>query len=177
MFYHWNGLRRKAARKCAILYLKSLSVTIYVNHPCYNTLCQPAKRKPLKWVESTRHSRNPSAPRPHLGHDYHDAVGPGRVRLGDRLGLSRRESTALARIRTGHSPALRAWRHLIGQTDEDRCKTSGGEEKEDAEHLFTVCPAAARARHDIFGREDPTLHEVLADPRGVVQLLRRLGRL
>ncbi|XP_043241035.1 uncharacterized protein LOC122391303 [Amphibalanus amphitrite] len=130
-----------------------------------------------EWVESTRHSRPAPATRPHLSHDYHDVVGPGRVRLADRLGLSRREGTALARLRTGHSPALQAYRHLIGAEEEDGCPTCDGGVREDAEHFLTSCPATARGRHDVFGREDPTLREVFADPCRVIEFLRRLGRL
>ncbi|XP_043194729.1 uncharacterized protein LOC122366479 [Amphibalanus amphitrite] len=130
-----------------------------------------------EWVESTRHSRPAPATRPHLSHDYHDVVGPGRVRLADRLGLSRREGTALARLRTGHSPALQAYRHFIGAEEDDGCPTCDGGVREDAEHLLTSCPATARVRHDVFGREDPTLREVFADPCRVIEFLRRLGRL
>ncbi|KAF0311929.1 RNA-directed DNA polymerase from mobile element jockey [Amphibalanus amphitrite] len=130
-----------------------------------------------EWVESTRHSRPAPATRPHLSHDYHDVVGPGRVRLADRLGLSRREGTALARLRTGHSPALQAYRHFIGAEEDDGCPTCDGGVREDAEHFLTSCPATARVRHDVFGREDPTLREVFADPCRVIEFLRRLGRL
>ncbi|XP_043220534.1 uncharacterized protein LOC122380949 [Amphibalanus amphitrite] len=130
-----------------------------------------------EWVESTRHSRPAPATRPHLSHDYHDVVGPGRVRLADRLGLSRREGTALVRLRTGHSPALQAYRHFIGMEEDDGCPTCDGGVREDAEHFLTSCPATARVRHDVFGREDPTLREVFADPCRVIEFLRRLGRL
>ena len=34
---------------------------------------------------------------------YYVQNGPGRVRPGDRLGLSRSESVEVARLRTGHS--------------------------------------------------------------------------
>ena len=44
-------------------------------------------------------------------------------------------------------------------------------------HLMAACPAKARLRFDIFGRDDPTLAEVFADPGGVLAYLRRLGRL
>ncbi|KAF0311694.1 hypothetical protein FJT64_017535 [Amphibalanus amphitrite] len=130
-----------------------------------------------EWVESTRHSRPAPATRPHLSHDYHDVVGPGRVRLADRIGLSRREGTALARLRTGHSPALQAYCHFIGVEEDDGCPTCDGGVREDAEHFLTSCPATARVRHDVFVREDPTLREVFADPCWVIEFLRRLGRL
>ena len=48
---------------------------------------------------------------------------------------------------------------------------------EDNKHLLTVCPATARLRREIFGRDHPTLAEVFADPYAVVAFLKRLGHL
>lgn len=110
--------------------------------------------------------------------DHYAIVGPGRVPMADKLGLSRAEGVALARLRTGHSTLLRDHRHnILGQEDDDTCMMCDDGETEDAAHLLTRCPATARIRHDIFGREDPTLMEAFADAGGVVAFLRRLGRL
>ena len=130
-----------------------------------------------EWVESTRHERSKSASRPFLSHNYFEAVGPERVRLDDKIGLTRREGVALARLRTGHCPRLRAWKEWIGAESSANCTACGGDEREDAEHLLTDCPAAAQLRRRIFGRDDPTLEEVFKNPQSVIELLRGLGRL
>ena len=138
--------------------------------------CQLKRHLGKEWVESTRQLNIPSTG-PRLSLDYNDTVGPGRVRPPDKLGLSRREGVALARIRTGHSPALKAYREWIQLEADPHCEACGGVDREDAKHLLTSCPASALLRHEMFGREDPTLKEVFADPVGVVTYLRRLGRL
>jgi len=109
-----------------------------------------------EWGESNRHSR------------HFDAVGPGRIRMADKLGLSREEGVALARLRTDESPMLRAWRHKVGLEDDPNCTACDDGEPEDVEHLLMRCLAAARLRRDIFGRDDPTLREAFANPVGVV---------
>lgn len=78
----------------------------------------------------------------------YSAVGPGRVQLGDELGLSRAEGTALARLRTGHSPALREWRRLIGLDDDRTCAGCDMGVTEDLTHFMRECPATARLRHE-----------------------------
>ena len=117
-----------------------------------------------KWEEQLRPTR------------HHREVGPERVVPGERLGLSRRESVEAARLRTGHSTLLAAYRHRIGQQADPTCPECR-EEEETLAHLMTECPARAGLRRDIFGRDDPLMREVLSDPTGLVALLRRLGRL
>ena len=46
--------------------------------------------------------------------DPHEVVESGRIQLGDKLGLSRRESVELAQLRTGHFLLLRSQRRKIG---------------------------------------------------------------
>ena len=111
------------------------------------------------------------------GTRHYNIVGPGRIKLADKVGLTRSEGTALARLRTGHFLLLSSYRHRIGLEDGDTCLSCDNGEPEDAEHLLTRCPATARARHDAFGREDPTLAEVFGDADRVLGYLRRLGRL
>lgn len=106
-----------------------------------------------------------------------EIVGPSRIKMADRIGLSRAEGTTLARLRTGHSLLLRAYRHRIGLEDGQLCTDCEDGVPEDAVHLLTRCPATARLRHDIFGREDPTLAEVFENNDQVLSFLRRLGRL
>lgn len=64
---------------------------------------------------------------------YQEQNGPGRVRSGDKLGLTRRESVEVARLRTGHSLQLRAYRHRVGLEEESTCPDCG-EEAETLEH-------------------------------------------
>ena len=111
------------------------------------------------------------------GSRHYDVVGPGRIKLADKAGPTRAEGTALARLCTLHSLLLRAYRHRIGLEDDDTCPTCDDGEPEDAAHLLTRCPATAEARHDTFGREDPTLAEVFEDADRMLAYLRRLGRL
>ena len=102
--------------------------------------------------------------------------GPRRVCPGDKLGLTRRESVETARLRTGHSLLLRAYRHRIGLDDSDICPVCE-EEPETLEHLLSECPAHARLRWDLYGREDPSIQEALGDPVRLINYLRRMGRL
>jgi len=118
-----------------------------------------------EWTESQRHSQ------------HYQITGPGRIRLADKLGLTREEGVALARLRVDESPMLRAWQHRVGREEDPNCQKCDDGVPEDAEHLLTGCPASARLRRQIFGRDDPTLREVFGDPDGVVALFRRLGRL
>ena len=118
-----------------------------------------------EWIASNRHTR------------HFEVVGQARIKMGDRIGLSRKESVELARLRTGHSTLLRAYRHRIGLDDDPNCTDCDNGEPEDASHLLTSCPAGALARHQTFGRSDPTLKEVLADVDRALSFLRRLGRL
>ena len=118
-----------------------------------------------EWTASNRHSK------------HFEIVGEARIKMGDRIGLSRRESVALARLRTGHSTMLKAYRHRIGLDDDPNCTECDNGEPEDAAHLLTSCPAGALARHHAFGRSDPTLKEVFAEVDRALSYLRRLGRL
>ena len=106
---------------------------------------------------------------------YYQENGPRRVTPGERLGLSRRESVEMARLRTGHSTLLAAYRHRIGIQADPICPECG-EEEETLQHLLTDCPARADLRRQTLGRDDPTITEVLENPNWLVELLRRLGR-
>ena len=102
--------------------------------------------------------------------------GLRRVAPSERLGLSRRESVEMARLRTGHSTLLAAYRHRIGLQADAVCPECG-EEDETLGHLLTDCPARADIRRRILGRDDPTIKEALENPSRLVELLRQLGRL
>lgn len=118
----------------------------------------------LKWTEKITTTR------------YAQECGTGRVTLGDRLGLTRKESVEVARLRTGHSLLLRSYRLRIGLDSEATCQECD-EEDETLHHLLTDCPARALLRREVFGRDDPTVREALTDPRRLAVFLRRLGRL
>ena len=118
-----------------------------------------------EWIASNRHTR------------HFEVVGEARIKMGDRIGLSRKESVELARLRTGHSTLLRAYRHRIGLDDDPNCTDCDNGEPEDAAHLLTSCPAWALARHQTFARSDLMLKEVLTDVDRALSFLRRLGRL
>ena len=87
---------------------------------------------------------------------HFEVVGVARIKMGDRIGLGRRESVELARVRTGHSIMLRAYRHRNGLDDGPNCTDCYNGDQEDAGHLLTSCPAGALARHRAFGRSDRT---------------------
>ena len=70
---------------------------------------------------------------------------------------------------------LREYRHRIGLED-DPASPGNGEEVETLTHLLAGCPARAELRR-IFGNDEPEMSEALGDPTGLVELLRRLGRL
>ena len=123
-----------------------------------------------EWVESNKdidakHAR------------YYGIVGPGRIPLGDKIGLTRAEGVAVARLRTGCSTVLRAHRQKIGMEEDGACTACDQGVQEDLEHILRECPATARIRHDVFGRDDPELVDAFADAGAVVSFLRRLGRL
>ena len=57
-------------------------------------------------------------------HSRHfEVVGKARIKMGDMIGLSRRESVELARLRTGHTTMLRMCRHRIGLEDDTNAPT------------------------------------------------------
>ena len=64
--------------------------------------------------------------------------GPDQDGRQDR---SQPEMVELARLRTGHSTLLRAYRHRIGLDDDPNCTDCDNGEPEDATHLLTSCPA------------------------------------
>ena len=92
------------------------------------------------------------------------------------VGLTRRESVEVARLRTGQSTLLGRYRVFIKIDDDTSCPECG-EPEETLGHLLTDCPARASLRRQIFGRDDPTIREALEDPRRLVDFIRRLGRL
>jgi ribonuclease HI len=122
------------------------------------------RRATADWISSTADDK------------YTKTFGTGRATLGDRLGLTRRESVELARLRTGHSTLLQAYRHRIGLADSDTCPDCS-ESPEDVQHLFCTCPAKSQIRNQIFNSFNPPLDDVLKDARRAVSYLRRLGRL
>ena len=87
------------------------------------------------------------------------------------MDLSKKESVAMTRLRTGHSTMLRAYRHRIGLDDCRRRSTGRCNPPTD------VVSGGALARHRVFGRSDPTLKEVFTDAGRVLEYLRQLGSL
>ena len=67
-----------------------------------------------------------------------------------------------ARLRTGHSTILVAYRRRIGLPDTPTCPECGGK-PETVAHLLTDCPARADLRRRVFGRDNPTLQDALGD--------------
>lgn len=62
------------------------------------------------------------------------------MRYPDDEGLTRKEQTTLSRLRSGHHPALRYWRHKMNLEAETGCRVCGGAE-ETALHALTDCDA------------------------------------
>ena len=73
---------------------------------------------------------------------YFEEVGPRRATPGARIGLTRQESLETARLRTGHSTMLAAYRHRIGLQDVTICPECG-DESETVTRLLNDCPARA----------------------------------
>jgi hypothetical protein len=110
-------------------------------------------------------------------HRHTRMFGRGWPTMGDKLGLSRRESVEVAQLRTGHSMQLAQHRRRINRPGEsgicDACRAA----PEDVEHFMVRCPAKVAARMDVYGKATVTLTESLQDAHLVVAYLRRLGRL
>jgi hypothetical protein len=103
-------------------------------------------------------------------------TGPGGVRRSDLVGLTRTEAVSMARLRTGHTRAIRAYRHRIGQEPDDACPDCDTGEAEDLQHLFQ-CPAKMPHLMAAFGRPRLPVEDALSDTDTAVDYLRRLGRL
>jgi hypothetical protein len=103
-------------------------------------------------------------------------TGPGGVRRSDLVGLTRTEAVSMARLRTGHTRAIRAYRHRIRQEPDDVCPDCDTGEAEDLQHLFQ-CPAKMPHLMAAFGRSRLPVEETLSDTDAAIDYLRRLGRL
>ena len=91
------------------------------------------------------------------------------------MGLSRAEGVALARLRTGHSMALRAHAHRVQLAADAGC-VDCNQEDDDLQHLFR-CPAKAMDLLAVFGRRQLLPGEAFEAQRKVVEFMRRVGRL
>ena len=86
---------------------------------------------------------------------------------------TRKEEVALARLRSGHSLYLAAYRHQVKQSDSPDCPRCGME-PETLHHFLCACPATRRLRSTIFGLDGPSLLSLCRDPVGVASYLREL---
>ena len=96
-----------------------------------------------------------------------------------RGGRSRREEVILARLRSGHSWLLAAYRSRVtsgmppGLRESPMCpRCSGGEET--IEHFLQECPATLAARVSCLGSAAPRLSILCGRPGRVVAYLERL---
>ena len=98
----------------------------------------------------------------------------GMVYGGGRPDLltSRKANVMVARLRSGHSTILAAYRHRIGQGDDPSCQRCGAP-VEDLEHWLSQCPASLGHRMSCFGVAVPPLSS-LGDSRAVASYLRGL---
>ena len=87
--------------------------------------------------------------------------------------LTKREAVILARLRSGHSFILAAYRHQIGKSPSPTCPKCE-EEEESLEHWFQRCPATLHKRVLCFGLGVPPLSLLRTDVSAVTSYLRSL---
>ena len=85
---------------------------------------------------------------------------------------SRQDAVFLARLRSGHSTAFKAYNCLLNPEADPTCP-SCGMEPHTLEHWLQRCPAWAAARQEILGDAAPPLDVLVKDPVGVKSLARR----
>lgn len=88
-------------------------------------------------------------------------------------GLTRGELVKLARLRSGHSLDLGAYRHRLGLVDSPVCNRCGSE-PDTIEHVLQRCPALLNARLRCFGPDPPPLSVMRGAERSVVPYFRGL---
>jgi ribonuclease HI len=124
--------------------------------------------------ECARRWKDEARMNPHWSGPVPWEIGRKSVSLGTP-GLSRAEAVALARLRTGHSLALRAYAHRI-QVEPDATCPDCAEAEEDLRHIFE-CPGKMHLIRAVFGCFHLKPEEAFAEPLRVAEFLRRLGRL
>ena len=103
----------------------------------------------------------------------------------DKLIRNRSEQVLLARVRSGHHPALWTYKHRLNPAEDPSCPrcmeadVDGSMPKphalDNVEHLLE-CPGTAELRMRTFGRVDVGLGILTEDPRGSATLARRTLR-
>ena len=103
----------------------------------------------------------------------------------DKLIRNRSEQVLLARVRSGHHPALGTYKHRLNPAEDPSCPrcmeadVDGSMPKphalDNVEHLLE-CPGTAELRMRTFGRVDVGLGILTEDPRGSATLARRTLR-
>ena len=111
---------------------------------------------------------DPRAAHPLVGLVY----SGGRIpTLSDRVA-----QTTVARLRSGHSTLLAAYRARIGTGDSPLCPRCG-EEDEDVVQWLCHCPASSALRMRCFGTVSPSLAVLAEDVEAVASYLGGLGLL
>ena len=99
----------------------------------------------------------------------HERVRLVYSRAPKPTGLSRKESVAIARLRTGHSWLLPSYRARFGRGESSVCCNCSLEEGT-LEHLFR-CPVTEPRRWSVFGCPGPPLSVMVEDPVAVASYL------
>ena len=86
--------------------------------------------------------------------------------------LSRKDATMIARLRSGDSLKLAAYRHLMNPAEDPTCRKCH-EAPETLEHWLLECPGTLAARQEIFGTTDVGLVILSQDPHGITMLAKR----
>ena len=86
--------------------------------------------------------------------------------------LSCKDSTMIARLRSGLSLKLAAYRHLMNPAENPTCPKCH-EDPETLEHWLLECPRTLAARQEIFGTTDVGLAILSQDPHGTTMLAKR----
>ena len=86
--------------------------------------------------------------------------------------LSRKDATMIARLRSGHSLKLAAYRNVINPAEDPTCPKCN-QAPETLEHWLLECSGTLAAREDIFGTTDVGPAIISQDPHGTTMLAKR----
>ena len=78
----------------------------------------------------------------------------------------------VARMRSGHSLKLAAYRHPMNPAEDPTCPKCN-EAPETLQDWFLECPGTLAARHEILGTTDVGLTILSQDPHGTTMLAKR----
>ena len=87
----------------------------------------------------------------------------------DNFIKNRSDQTLLARLRSGHHLALKAYKHRIDDSTDPTCSHCPGEDH-DLQHWLTKCAGTEEIRQRLFGTTEITLEHLVTQPKTVVEM-------